>query len=221
MTFHAIFEVTGTWTSVSRKAERDILSFASLPRGWHFGRGIPIPRKVISDALYIKSKMVDLGATTIEAFPKISGSIVVSAIKGEDSVDITCYGNGKYDFYVERANQELIDVSKTSFSRLAAQVRFLGWRETTWSDSFTRGTTHGRKVASIAKQFRNLKTDFLSLTIPAHDGAAVRRVNTYHYSTTPSASAASHQFFFVSAAPNSQITIYNKTQLKQETIVTS
>ena len=221
MTFRASFEITGTWTSVSNKAERDILSFAHLPSGWYYGKGKRINRAVVLDALLVKSTLMTLGAAVVEAFPKSDGSIVVSGIRKDDVVDVTCHGSQKYDFYIERAKEEMVDVAEVSLHRISSQIRFLGWRAWISSDYSTPVTTHGRGVASIAQQFRNLKMVSPSLMKVAPDGAVDRYVVTSHYTTTPTGLADIPQSSFGLADQASQSMNSYKILLKQGTYAIS
>jgi hypothetical protein len=165
--------------SVSEKAEKDIISFQTLPFGWHFGRGRPASSDAVAEALRMRGLLLQLGAKKIEAFPRTSGEIVVSALNGPDTVDVTCSGNGSYDLFIERDDATVVDEKRVSLRKLAEMVRFLGWREAVSSGYFTRDTTLGRGVDLTVQLYRNLPTVFPSLTRPARHAVAHVFAHTY------------------------------------------
>lgn len=172
-----------TWVSVSSKVERQILAFAHLSDGWNYGRGKASSSKTIRNALWIRSKLSELGATTIEAFPKGDGGIVVSGLAKKDIVDVTCTVDGQYDIYIERDGLQILDSDNVSYATLVSHVRFLGWRAIPFSDFSIPSIFRGRKVGSTVQQFKNRKMAFQSSTNVAHSVAAARNVATSKYST--------------------------------------
>lgn len=135
-----------------------ILSFARLPFGWHFGKGGPINSQVVVDALSVRTLLLDLGATTIEAFPTEGGAIVVSGLNGDDTVDVTVKKGRRYDLFIEQSDKDIADLENVSPSVLEKWVRYLGWRATPYSGYFTLSTSPTRGGVSIARRYSHQKT---------------------------------------------------------------
>jgi hypothetical protein len=169
--------------SVSSKAERDIISFQTFPIGWHYGRGKPPSRGVVDDALEVKALMLQLGAKKIEAFPRVSGEIVVSALNEADTVDVICADTSLYDILIERGDATLVDQKQVSMEKLKEMVRFLEWRVVASSGYSTRNTSLGKGVDLTVPLYRNPPMVFPSLTRPARRAAADVSARTYQNST--------------------------------------
>jgi hypothetical protein len=65
--------------SGSDKASEDIRSFSTLPKGWDYGRGGPISRRVIKDALFWNCFLISRGISDTEAIPSARGAILIAA----------------------------------------------------------------------------------------------------------------------------------------------
>ena len=182
-------------------AVRRVLSFADLPAGWYFGSGLKPTDKCIDEALRVITSFRDFHPSNIEVFPREDGGIVVSAIKHDDVIDVTCYGMDYFDVYIERASAEAADYEGISASEVQRQIRGLGWREKPPYGYSIRCTTRTHANASIAQLFNHPKTDFQSLMM--HAQLAVQEKSAAMYRTsTPKEFQAIPQSFSASSSSN-------------------
>jgi hypothetical protein len=206
--------------SVSDKVVAKVLSFAHLPLGWHYGRGGPATESTVRRALATREFLMTQGANSIEAFLREDRSIVISAFNEADQVDVTVAKSGSYDIFVERNEDTLLDEEGLDFSKVAAYVRFLGWKETLRSGSSTRAISRTRRVALIAPQFshRTMELPLLMKLAPFEHRNAPAHMLQY---STQSASPVGHRFSSGSTSARSQSTPSPKIRLRPATSVTS
>lgn len=169
---------------VGDPAVRSILSFRQLEVGWHFGKGKAATEDAVNIALELQRTLREMGAEQIEAFPRIDGGIVVSAMKADDVVDVICNPDGSLGLYIERNDVELVDLVSTNTYTLQSLVRFLSWREKTQFGCSIRSTTRTQKGASIVLSFNLPKTAYPSSTTVVPRDAQERYVSTFRTITT-------------------------------------
>jgi len=64
------------------KTSKEIESFSSLPKGWDYGDGGPISRKVIKEALFWNRFLISRGILDTEAAPSARGAVLIAATIG-------------------------------------------------------------------------------------------------------------------------------------------
>jgi len=64
------------------RTSNEIRSFSSLPKGWDYGEGGPISRKVILEALFWNKFLVSHGILDTEVAPSARGAILIAATIG-------------------------------------------------------------------------------------------------------------------------------------------
>jgi hypothetical protein len=161
-----------------------ILSFASLPHGWHYGSGSPAKISTVVNALMVRTMLVQLGAKQVEAFPIKDGGILVSGINLPDVVDVTCHVSGSLTVSIERGGEEVAYKDDVSSKELAERVKFLEWKDQLQSDSVTLSTIPTFSDASRAKQSKPPTTVSLWSMRPVPLGSAEANANTFRVSTT-------------------------------------
>ena len=82
----------------------EILSFLRLPKGWHYGHGVPATAECALQALQFFRLMRDLAFERFEAFPETAGGILLSSFRGESVVEILFRADGRFDVTVEQAD---------------------------------------------------------------------------------------------------------------------
>lgn len=153
MKFVQLNSESASVVSVSDSVVAKILSFARLEKGWHYGNGQPSTKNIVGTALRLRAKLNILGADTIEAFPRLDGSIVVSAINGTTVVDVTCRTDGNFDLYIEMNDKVTLDVEEVVYSEIVARIRFLEWRGSSRYAYFTPCISPTSEGDSIAPPF--------------------------------------------------------------------
>ena len=144
-------------TSATKDVKK-VLSLLELPRGWHYGEGLPPSIAAAREALQIRQQLTYLGAKQLEFFPRTDGSIIVSAYADEDTVNVAVGGKGVYDLEIDREDEEIAHVRHASIERILSEVVKLGWREQPQSAFFIRYTTPTSKDASTAWLYKRLMT---------------------------------------------------------------
>jgi hypothetical protein len=155
MTLSSILVVKNTiaYQSVvsSEKTTQTILSFASLKDGWHYGSGAPIKRSMLERALFVNSRLNQIGSNPTEAFPLTSGEILVVGYHGKEEIEITCFLDGTFGV-VHIVVDEVAE--STSFESIEDLYSFLGnieWKSKKLSGLFTQGTIATTRNVSVVQ----------------------------------------------------------------------
>lgn len=119
-------------------------SFSKLPCGWHFGEGAPIDSSLLKQAVQVVYQLRTVGAVAVEVFPRVDGSVVVSGINDDETLDITCHLNNQFDIYHEANDHDLIDDEGCTHEQLAEYLRTLKWK----SIKFYGSSIHNITVTS-------------------------------------------------------------------------
>jgi hypothetical protein len=121
--------------------EEQVVSFLTLPRGWHYGQGHPPSLRAVIDGLTIISALRAYGAASFEAFPALTGEIMISAYGGSSCVDITTAECGKVTYVAECHNLE-VDArdEPVDWQDVLDTIRTRGWLNCDSSGSSTPGT---------------------------------------------------------------------------------
>ncbi len=86
----AIFtDAVGPHWGSYKKTDGKIMSFERLPLGWHYGKGGPASPHMVRRARGILSLFGTIGFMETDAFPGISGEIMVTAYRGKHCVEVT------------------------------------------------------------------------------------------------------------------------------------
>ena len=92
------------------KRTRDrIRSFADLPQGWNFGDGYPATNDAIRVALEVVDLIEMLGKfSAVQAFPEVSGGVLVSSRYGETSLKVLCGPRSQIEAW-EETEDDILD----------------------------------------------------------------------------------------------------------------
>ncbi len=167
---------------IYRNARRQILSFAQLPKGWHYGGGNPAGADTVKLALKVSLLFVEHGAGEIEAFPDVEGGILVSGYRGEDLVDVFCGTNGRLDLLHERNGESLYEKENVDLDEAGAFIECLEWK---LSDFFIRSISDESSEDSRAllSRIHRETGEFPSLTCGVPSNALEQNASIYTDST--------------------------------------
>src|SRR5258708_32738608 len=84
-----------------------IVSFKSLPVGWHYGDGVPPTDEMVKKALMLNAEAAKAGFGKTNAFPGIEGEIQITAYHESTYLEITVELDGSVSFVYEEADQEI------------------------------------------------------------------------------------------------------------------
>jgi hypothetical protein len=86
---------------VNDGTEEKIKSFATLPRGWDYGRGGPIPEKTLREARAWNAILRENGLDDIDAFPGGDNEVVVAGSLGDYYVEAIVENDGKVSIAID------------------------------------------------------------------------------------------------------------------------
>jgi hypothetical protein len=179
------------------RTTRTLLSFASLCDGWHYGAGVVFSRPIIDTALFVQSRLVIIGSTLTEAFPLVTGNILIVGYNGDEEIEVTCRTDGGFDvshFLNDEAH------FSCSFSNLNELYIFLGtiaWKSKKLSGWFILGTTATTRNDSQVQPFANhlMVQERQSSPLPA-PFRQIHRNATMYENTTAQVLPVNHPFFY-------------------------
>jgi hypothetical protein len=145
--------VTVSFSSRIEPLAEKLFSFLRLPDGWHYGRGFAPSGPVVLSALYVTSMLRDLGATNVEVFPGVNGTVLVSAYSAQICIDVTILPiedaaqtirgvpNPLLDYVVEQSDTEIACGKSVRFYTLVERIGRERWLTCNSSGSFTQSIT--------------------------------------------------------------------------------
>jgi hypothetical protein len=86
-----------------------IRSFAKLPAGWHYGRGVPPSDDVVARALSWYRLFQQLGFAETDAFPGVRGEIAVTAYEGDHYISVGIEPDGTLTVLYQREGLDVVD----------------------------------------------------------------------------------------------------------------
>lgn len=125
-----------------------IFSFLDLPDGWHYGSGYAPSLELVLHAINLAHILRTLGCRSLEAFPGISGTIMVSAYGQNSCLDITMPNIREHDYVFLRDGAEVAEKEHVSLDELVETLTRERWLACDLSDSCTRSTTARKRVDS-------------------------------------------------------------------------
>lgn len=128
-----------------------VLSFRTLSVGWHYGKGVAFSRRVIDLALFVNKRLTQIASVPTEAFPLVTGNVLIVGYNGDDDVEVTCRTDGSFE--VSQVVGDEIKYSN-SFSRMDELFVFLGSIE--WKSKKSSGLSIQDTTAIAKKGFQVL-----------------------------------------------------------------
>lgn len=170
-------------------------SFADLCVGWHYGQGIPPSMNLISRLIEINRQAYRFGFSKTDAFPGVSGNIMLTLYEGEYLVDLTVERDGKTATFTLEKNYEELDSRENIALSTAIELMKKVGEICQSSELSTLGITRRRSAGLRVQPSKALTTGeyrFFPQTAPfAYLGPSA---NTSMYITFQSTSQAFQQF---------------------------
>ncbi len=180
-----------------------VLSFKTLSVGWHYGKGVAFSRRVIDLALFVNSRLTRIASVPTEAFPLVTGNVLIVGYNGDDEVEVTCCTDGSFE--VTQVVGDEIKYSN-SFSGMDELFVFLGNIE--WKSKKSSGLSIQDITAITKKDFQVLPS-VSHQTAQAHQSS--QRIVPFHVvqrnaiiseDTIHQQLPASHPFFYAYKSQN-------------------
>lgn len=94
--------------------KKQLLSFAELPQGWHYGSGGPIPHERIALALSWNEWLTENGWDDTFAFPGENKEILLSSLQDSTCLDIVLESDDTFTVIYEQKDMEDIYIDELS-----------------------------------------------------------------------------------------------------------
>lgn len=182
-------------------------SFAELPLRWHYGEGVPPSGSLISRLVEINNQAYRLGFSRTDAFPGVSGSIMLTLYHGDDHlIDLTVEPDEKTATYLYEKNGEEIayhdDIDLSTAIEMIKQVGEVCRLSEPYTDYITRKLNTGLKVLPLKllmmgeylfsqhnvqsnslETFVSISTSTTYLTLPADLPQSIGNLMNTYYQT--------------------------------------
>lgn len=126
----------------------EILSFLSLPDGWHYGSGYAPLQATVDSAISIVNMFRKFDFESLEVFPDSDGGILVAAYHGGVTIDVLCNPDGAFDFVFEMDEDEVDSKEDLPIEEIEQKTRESILKSWTSFDSFTPKISAGVRVGS-------------------------------------------------------------------------
>lgn len=100
---------------VDRPTQKKIWSFKSLTKGWHYGEGVPFTKDLLERAIALNQDALNFGFFETDAFPGISGEIMLVIYHENQDLEFTIETNGQITFVHEIDGEEILYEESLSF----------------------------------------------------------------------------------------------------------
>jgi hypothetical protein len=164
---------------------RKIADFTRLPRGWHYGEGVPASRLLALRAvLFLSRPTLILGSVRTDAFPGINGEIQVTIYRGKSYLELTIEPNGKTTFV--RENDDVEIEYQQDLSSQEIEDRLSEWEREIWGSFGSSTTATTIRLSDVLRaspskpprQRGTLIPAYLSSSTTAPSGSAVQYAYT-------------------------------------------
>jgi hypothetical protein len=134
-------------------------------------------------ALEIYGRFRLVGLQRIEAFPDLSGEVMVSAVDDDYAVEITCQMNGLYTILLEHGDVRLFDHADCSLMEVTKILENFEWPSKKSSGSFIHFSSATNVVDLRASPLKRLATELRSSVPNVQLPPAERFAHTFNDST--------------------------------------
>lgn len=152
-----------------------VASFRNLPRGWHYGDGVPASEETAQTAKNLLLGMAHAGLWKTNAFPGIDGQMMVTAYHRNQYFEMSVEADGSVVFVYEENRREVIyreNLTPAEALNLLHEVV----RDSLWVSSASYTTTISTRFAetlrAMLSKTRLVKAESQSLTRSALEEAA-------------------------------------------------
>lgn len=99
-----------------------ISSFKNLPSGWHYGEGIAPTHAMIDVAHDWHNRITGLGFAVTNAFPGVTGEIMISGRNGERDVEIILEADGTISFEYDKNDEAVVSIERGDAAEVDAAL---------------------------------------------------------------------------------------------------
>ena len=145
-----------TAETLEKAVVEQVLSFAKLPDGWHYGTGIGATAEAVVTALEVGRLLLDHEARNVEVFPDIDGGIMVSGYRDRETVDIHCLPRGELEFTHEVDDELRRSESRVSIDQVEEFLGGLEWSRKRSFAFYTQPISARSVDASLVRLFKPL-----------------------------------------------------------------
>ena len=136
--------------------ETKIREFKLLQAGWHYGQGVPPQDSTLNKAVELHREAQRHGFFYMEAFPGVSGEVMLVVYHKKHSLEFTLEVDGMVTFIHEIDGRDVAYEEGLSFEQAKAKIKGLRKRECDLSNTFTKSITVHENNASSALPLRIL-----------------------------------------------------------------
>lgn len=169
------------------KTQEKLISFAYLPIGWNFNKGVPAQEAALKTAITLLEVLINSGFKDTDAFPAEDGSVMVSAYVGSDSYDFDVKVDGTITVAHAREDDDLFYQEGMQVGEAQKKIKEFASEKWPTSDYLiSNATTSKNKESLQVTLFKNHPTSlvYLSFNSNALPIPQVESVVTA-FSTTP------------------------------------
>jgi hypothetical protein len=148
----------GSGLPATEKTAAKISSFAHLPRGWHYGKGVPAHPDTVRIATEYLLTLTALLFEETDAFPGADGEILVSAYRGKHCVEVTVETDRSFAVSHQLDGAERFHAAELSginaslaLLKIARDIEQEECGTSIWSTLNTMTTTLGGSIALPSK----------------------------------------------------------------------
>jgi hypothetical protein len=135
------------------ETERKIASFESLPEGWRYGSGLPIPQHRVAAGIRACRFLYQVGITRTDAFAGEGGEVMVTGYHKNDCIEIIIEADNRYTIAHERDDEELVYRPKLERGAAIKVIADIAKAICSTSDSSIPTTTTGTASVSSVWPF--------------------------------------------------------------------
>ncbi len=174
-------------TEANDRATCQILSFARLRNGWHYGEGRGATGIAVDLALAVNSLLSGRNAHEIEVFPDVGGGILVSGYRENETLEILCGPGGRMDVLHEIDGDIAHERRDVSLDEIDEYARGLAWTSKKSYDYFIPGTSVKERDVSRVWRSGTLQVAavYRSSQHSVLENVAEPNAHTYIVFTTP------------------------------------
>lgn len=123
-----------------RATAKKIVSFARLPKGWHYGKGSPSSEHAMAAALTVLGQLALMGFHDTDAFPGIDGAVQVTAYDRHDFYEYNVSLDGTITVVHDRGDTNISYDARLSLTETLQKIEYLAFEKCEQPDLSTPST---------------------------------------------------------------------------------
>jgi len=130
----------GVLNSVGSATVAELMSFSTLPQGWHHGEGGPVPAKTIALAISIVSYIRQFGLVDVDTFAGCGGEISLVASCNEYDIEAIIEDDGSVSVASDRNGRQVSYKSRLDYDDAKKEISYIVGKAWSTSEYFTPET---------------------------------------------------------------------------------